>query len=134
VDNSTISSALIRWEEPTIEWVTSAWLDAKAGRSNSQKTRRAYADVLLLFRTALLSVQVDLDGDPIAISLVAQAWASKAWKDERTVKSGTYNQRLAILSSWYRYAMQKAPRRFMSNPISLVERKPTQEYASARSL
>ncbi len=134
MDNSTLSSALIRWEEPTIEGITSAWLDAKAGRTNSEKTRRAYADVLLLFRTALLSVQVDLDGDPIAVSLVAQAWAAKAWKDGRAVKSGTYNQRLAILSSWYRYAMQKAPRRFTMNPISLVERKPTQEYASARSL
>lgn len=134
MDDSTTSSALTRWEEPTIDMLTSAWLDAKGGRTNSVKTRRAYTDVLLAFRTALLSVQLDLDSDPIAISLVAQAWAAKAWKDGQAVKSGTYNQRLAILSSWYRYAMQKAPRRFATNPISLVGRKPTQEYASARAL
>lgn len=87
-----------------------------------------------VFRAALESVQLDLDSDPVAISLVAQGWAGKAWRDGRPVSNPTFDLRLSILSSWYRYAMQKAPRRFALNPITLVERKPVQAYAHAVAL
>ena len=79
-------------------------------------------------------MQLDLDSDPVAISLVAQGWAGAAWRDGRPVSSASYDLRLSIVSSWYRYAMKKAPKRFPTNPIALVERKPVQAYANAQAL
>jgi integrase len=126
--------AVIAWQEPDLDLLLAAWLDAKAGRTHSEKTRRAYADTLRVFRAALAGVQLDLDSDPLAISLLAQGWAGRAWRDGRPVSNATFDLRLAIVSSWYRYAMQRAPRRFPTNPITLVERKPVQAYASAVAL
>jgi len=48
--------ALVRWQEPDIDQLTTAWLDAKGGRTNSEKTRRAYGDTLKMFRVALWGV------------------------------------------------------------------------------
>jgi integrase len=126
--------ALTLWQEPDIDQLTTAWLQAKAGRTQSEKTERVYRDTLTRFRLALWSVQLDLDSDPVAISLVAQGWAAKAWRTGKGVKNTTFNLRLAIVSSWYRSAMKKAPKRFPTNPIVLVERKPVQAYASAQAL
>jgi integrase len=126
--------ALTPWQEPTTDQLTTAWLDAKGGRTNSEKTRRAYRDTLVMFRTALWSVQLELDSDPVAISLVAQGWAGTAWRNGRPVSSATFDLRLSIVSSWYRYAMKKAPKRFPTNPVALVERKPVQAYATAQAL
>jgi integrase len=125
---------LVRWQEPDIDQLTTAWLDAKGGRTNSEKTRRAYRDTLAVFRAALWSAQLDLDSDPVAISLVAQGWADTAWRTGRQVSSATFDLRLSIVSSWYRYAMKKALKRFPTNPITLVERKPVQAYANAQAL
>jgi integrase len=126
--------AITLWQEPDIDLLFAAWLDAKTGRTQSEKTKRAYNDTLRMFRLALWKVELALDSDPVAVSLVAQGWAGKAWRTGGEVKPSTFDLRLAIVSSWYRFAMKRAPRRFSLNPITLVERKPVQAYASAEAL
>src|SRR5439155_5213377 len=79
------------------------WLDAKFHRSKSERTRHAYEDTLRTFRSGLQQKDLDLDGDRAPVALVAQAFASFSVQG-REVKPATYNQRLAILSSFYVYA------------------------------
>jgi integrase/recombinase XerD len=71
-----------------------------------------------------------------ALGLLAQAWAASAQKEpqrQQGIKAATYNHRLTILSSFYRFARE---RRFlrMENPIEPIERRKVQDYASARPL
>ncbi len=115
-------------------WVT-AWLCAKMGRTNSQKTKRAYEDTMASFRVALERVQLDLMGSPPAIALVAQAWAAEPnTRSGRPVSNATHNQRLAIISGFYRYLIQQYPGAPLVNPIDRVRRRPVQEYARVRAL
>lgn len=107
--------------------VVAAWLAAKAGRSGSAKTKRAYADAADSFQAALQAVGQELDADAAAVALVAQAWAARG-----EPAPSTFNQRLAIISSLYGYAERR--RLLPGNPIRLVERRPVQSYAAAAPL
>lgn len=119
-----------------IDLAMSGWLDA---HKRSAKTRRAYQDTITQFHAALQHVQLDLDSEPEKIALAAQAFAAFSQRGEQ-VSRATFNQRLAILSSFYAYAMDRnlvlpldangRPR----NPISLVEREKVQAYAGAQVL
>lgn len=104
--------------------VITAWLAAKAGRSGSAKTKRAYTDAARSFRQTLQAVGQDLDADATAVALVAQAWAAQG-----EPAPSTFNQRLAIISSLYTYGERR--RLLPGNPIRLVERRPVQNYAGA---
>ncbi len=140
------------------------WLDAKRGRSGSQRTWRTYADTLYSFRAALKREGLDLDGPSTPVALVAQAWAgSKPLSRKRSgghsagnavnnlpspaVKAAnnvagsaparepaptTYNQRLASVSSFYKYARKQGI--LDANPIERVERRRVQAYAGSRAL
>lgn len=107
--------------------IVAAWLDAKHHRSGSEKTRRAYDDTLTSFRAALAAAGLTLDGPPPLVALAAQAWAGR---DEPA--PATFNQRLAILSSFYGYAGKH--RVLEQNPITTVERRTVQPYAGAEAL
>jgi site-specific recombinase XerD len=111
-----------------LDLAIAAWLDSKVKRSGSAKTERAYRDTLAAFRKALIAVGTDLDGDSRAIALAAQGWAGR--DDPRPA---TYNQRLAILSSFYTFARKRG---LLSgeNPISQIERARVQAYAGVRGL
>jgi hypothetical protein len=70
---------------------------------------------------------------PRAVALAAQGWAAQRAADSRgegEVSPATYNQRLAVLSSFYRYA-KKLGMLTGENPIDRVERRSVQAYASA---
>src|SRR5689334_13663326 len=108
------------------------WLATKAGRSGSVKTARAYRDALRSFRARLLDAGLDLlmftddskVNAPPAVALRAQAWAGEPGTGVhcgRDVTPATYNQKLAILSSFYRYAIQQGITG--ENPINRVERR-----------
>lgn len=114
--------------EPRIELAITAWLDSKRGRSGSVKTLRAYSDTLHAFRAALQAAGLDVDGDSRAVSLAAQGWAGR---DEPA--PATYNQRLAILSSFYDYAEKQLDLGW-GNPIRRVERRKVQAYADVQAL
>nr|MBF6615066.1 tyrosine-type recombinase/integrase [Chloroflexota bacterium] len=107
------------------------WLDAKRGRSGSERTWRTYADTLTAFRGAISHEGLDLDGPPTPVALVAQAWAGKN-EDDTTPAPTTYNQRLACVSSFYRYAHKQGI--LEHNPIERVERRRVQAYAGSKAM
>jgi integrase len=111
-----------------VDLALAGWLDAKSKRSGSIKTWRAYADAMRSFRGFVQGHGLDLDGDVAGLALAAQAWAGRG-----TPAPATYNQRLAILSSFYRYACTHGllPG---DNPIIRVERRLVQQYAGAHAL
>lgn len=130
----------------TVDIAIAAWLDTKAGHSGSKKTAQynpeterwegAYPDTLASFRAALHAHGLDLDSDGSAVSLVAQRWAAQRSPDaNRTgaISPATYNQRLAILASFYTLGCK---RRLLpcDNPIDLVERRQVQAYQKAVAL
>jgi site-specific recombinase XerD len=114
-----------------LEVVILGWLDAKRGRSGSQRTSRTYADTLAAFRGALGREGLDLDGPPTPVALLAQAWAGKN-EDDTTPAPTTYNQRLACVSSFYRYAHKQGI--LEHNPIERVERRRVQAYAGSKAM
>jgi integrase/recombinase XerC len=120
--------ALIADDADRLSGPIRAWLAAKAGRTGSLKTRRAYAATLASLRAALQAVGSDLDSDHRAVALVAQAWAAGG-----DPAPATFNQRLAIASSFYTF-VERRGLLATSNPIRLVDRRPVQAYAGAEAL
>lgn len=126
-----MSTALVTGSGNTLDYAIAAWLHAKATRTGSLKTKRAYTDTIQRFRWALQHVGLDLDSDPARVADAAQGWAAQPWDSRRKeVTANTVNQRLAILSSFYTFARKR--RLLSDNPISLIDRRPVQGYASAR--
>lgn len=133
-------SIIIAKNTQAIDNAITAWADA---HKQSVKTYRAYLDTVSLFRSWLQQVGIDLDGDVSQIALVAQAFAAHTTNPNKTAASNTtHNQRLAILNSFYSYALKRYLIMPMDNegrvrnPIEteMVKRKKVQQYASAHSL
>ena len=117
------------------------------------RTKEAYEQTITSFRHMTLIAGLDLDGFPparsgqpvtfdegeqalAALGLLAQAWASSAQKEKQRaqgISAATYNNRLTILSSFYRFARDRRLLR-MDNPIEQIERRKIQEYSSAQPL
>lgn len=115
-----------RVESRTLDLAVGAWLDAKYHKSGSVKTQHAYAATLALFRASLQHLGLDLDSDLAQVALMAAAFASFSVRGAE-VTPATYNQRLAILSSFYRHAK-------LDNPIARLERATVHAYAGAQPL
>jgi len=110
------------------EFAIAAWLAEKAELSQSKETQRAYGAIMGRFRQALHLVDLDLDAAADTIKPIAQAFAAAG-----RVKATTHNRRLAIISSFYTYAIEGgllAP----PNPIDKVKRRRVQPYRAARAL
>ena len=103
---------------PTLDDIIKAWLHAKATHTNSKKTERAYKENFSKFRALLQSAGYDLDADPGLIAMFAQGWASQATRKQQ-IAPATYNHRIAIISSFYIYAIKH--RVLKENPIKLVD-------------
>lgn len=119
-----------------VEGIIAGWLDEKAGRTQSKRTQAAYQDTLADFRRFLQGQRkpLDLDSTPSLLIGAAQAWAGHSKREGATVANTTYNLRLAILSSFYRYWQQVTTDRDIPNPIAHVKRRPVQDYEHARAL
>lgn len=117
-----------------LEMALAAWLDAKSKRSGSAKTLTAYREAITSFRATLRAAGLDLDADGRAVALLAQGWAGQPFGDDkdRLIEPATYNQRLAILSSFYRYAIKQGL--LEHNPITRVDRRSVEGYAHALPL
>lgn len=115
-----------------LDGMVQAWLHEKYKHSNSPKTERAYRDVIGRFRAALHAAETDLDGPPAMIALIAQSWANTPWSGAGDVSASTYNQRVAILSSFYRYAIKKQV--LHDNPLLQLDRRKVDRYAGAQPL
>lgn len=112
---------------PPLVVAIAAWLDSKKQRSNSPRTERAYRDTLLSFQRHLHAQGLDLDS-PADLTGYLQAWAGQG-----EIARATFNHRLAVVSSFYRFA---AKRRYLSvpNPAEGIERGKVQAYAKAQPL
>lgn len=122
------------------------WLKSKKDASSSKRTEEIYRGYIFTFREVLQNTGYDLDGLPVdrditnedldirlgMLSLAAQGWASTSKQDDG-VEGTTYNQRISILSSFYRFARKRQLLR-MDNPIDLLDRRKVQEYAHAQPL
>jgi len=112
-----------------------AWLDSKQGRSGSTRTAESYAATLAEARAALHTVGLDLDSDPRAVALVLQAWGKRSRVEGRTLKPATVAQRLAVVSSFYAFAVKRGlVADLTTNPADLVERPQVESYAEAQAL
>lgn len=118
----------------TINSAIKEWLAQKTTRTGSQKTRLAYQDTMQQFRHTLATGGLDLLSNPIDIARVAAIWANRRASTSRRAESdvspSTYNQRLAILSSWYTF-VQETYHLDIANPIKEVKKRPVQAYAAA---
>src|SRR5579863_5901451 len=93
-------------EKLTVDQAMIAWLDEKFGRSESYKTKHAYEITLHSFRTSLQGAGLDLESEPALIAPLAHGWAGYSAREGHSVTPSTFNQRLAIVSSFYEYAIR----------------------------
>lgn len=119
-----------------VDVAISGWLHVKFQRSKSRKTQTAYETTIFQFRAFLRDQGLDLDhlskDERRKVALSAQAFASMTGTGDRHVAQSTYNQRLAIISSFYKYAVRNELLEY--NPIAQVERAKVQAYAKASAL
>ncbi len=117
----------------TIEQCITAWLDEKYSSSQSAKTRAAYHETLHAFRAMLQTRELDLGAASSAIFPLAQGWAGQSSSPRRAgVSAATFNQRLAILSSFYEYAIRADV--LERNPIYRVKRRKLGAKDAARPM
>jgi integrase len=116
----------------TLDQLIAIWLAEKTRRTRSGATARAYRTALSTFRALLQAASLDLDSDPVLLATLAQGWADLRDRGDGPIASATYNQRLAILSSFYQTAIKKGY--LTANPITRVERRPVDDYAEAKAL
>src|SRR5262249_36555083 len=127
----------------TIDSAVKEWLAQKETRTGPHKTRQAHEETMQRFRPVLSQGRLDLLSSPIDIARVAALWANtrapvRLKKDgtpntrypQGDVSPSTYNQRLAILSSWYTF-VQEVYQLDIPNPIESVKKRPVQAYAAA---
>jgi integrase/recombinase XerC len=112
--------------------LVAAWLHQKFQRSKSHKTERAYTDGVKDFRATLQASGYDLDSDATVVGFAAQAWSARPHPRRGDPAPTTIRQRLAILSSFYTYAVSK--KQLPTNPITTVERPPVHAYAGVKAL
>jgi integrase/recombinase XerC len=120
---------------PSIDTLIAGWLHQARGRTGSARTCGVYADTLAAYRQALASAGLNVDGEPRACALVLQAYAAArvAGRAEQGEVSGaTFNQRVAIVSSFYSYAQRYGA--LTTNPATLVQRRKVQAYARAEAI
>lgn len=127
----------------SLELAIAQWLDAKHKRSQSARTRGAYAETLQAFRAALQSQGFDLDSvqsqaDRQAMQVtrdkvkqLAQLFAGFS-KRGGQVKQATINHRLAVLSSFYAFCIKQEWLDY--NPIEHLERSKVEAYTDVKAL
>ena len=129
-----MSTDLIPSEGAGLAYLIPAWLDASAGRTGSRETAHKYAATMRDFCHELQRAGLALESEPAHVATVAQAFAGRRQQDgSRDVAAATYNQRLAILSSFYRFARLRGVD-MSTNPMERVQRRPVQPYAGAHAL
>src|SRR5262245_49711027 len=96
-------------KEDDIARAVEQWLLDKYILTQSKSTVTAYRDSLLSLRTHLQERGLDLDSQASEISAAIQPWASlrlPGSKRRGSVAPSTYNQRIAAVSSFYRWYIE----------------------------
>ncbi len=122
----------------TIDNAVKEWLEQKRTRTGSERTVQAYRDTMQAFRAVLARGELDMLSSPIDVARVAGIWANSRNPDtsrrpDEDVTPSTYNQRLAILSSFYTF-LRDVYKLDIPNPIESVKKRPVQAYAAAQPL
>lgn len=100
--------------------IVDLWLETKHGHTGSERTKQIYSTTLASFRGYLENyTDCALDGDPHDIAEHAQRWAAYSVTGKE-LSTSTRNQRFAILSSFYQFAMKQDA--YDENPIWFAER------------
>jgi len=117
----------------TIDNAVAEWL-AQKETIGSKRTRAEYEETIRRFRATLAQGGLDLLGNPIDIARIAALWANMRASNSRRlgqdVSPAMYNQRLAILSSFYTF-VQETYKLDIPNPIKDVKKRKVQAYAAA---
>lgn len=115
----------------TLDSAIAECVATKRNRTGSHKT-----EPLLAFRSFLQGGNLDLLSSPVDVARIAGLWANLRAPGARypgDVSPSTFNQRLAILSSFYSF-LKDTYQLEIVNPITLIKKRPVQSYASATSL
>lgn len=128
-ENTTLTSENVS----RLDLLIAAWLHAKYHKSKSQRTLKTYQQTITEFRVYLMERDLELDSPPNLVALAAQAYAASSVIQGKEVSANTLNQRLAILSSFYQFALKhREGHTIIENPIARVERgTPTDSPARA---
>ncbi len=127
-DQSEVASqALFNSLETPLDQAIILWLERKTHRSCSASTRRTYSSIMSSFRTALHIAHLDFDSDPQRVAEIACLWATRRQvlhtdQSEERASFSTFNQRLSLISSFYKFALQQGVLTGI-NPIDLIERR-----------
>lgn len=116
----------------SLEQCIDKWVDTKHDHSKSAETKSAYSDTLTSFRAVLQSQGLDLDADRAVIAPRADAWAGTSLRANHAIAPATYNQRIAIVSSFYKFAIKHEVLPF--NPMERIERRIVGKRDIARPL
>jgi site-specific recombinase XerD len=122
-------------------WIM-GWLHEKGTKTNSKKTVKAYRDTIDKFRLMLKQANLDLDSISSdeygagltmrqALRLKAQEFSSYSERGVQ-VKPATVEQRLAVLSSFYEYAVRQEY--LLLNPIKMIDRPKVPDYQTSKAL
>ena len=109
------------------------WLLEKYQQTRSARTRETYDSILKQYRAALQQQGLDLDRQDCLAQLVSTARLFAAFSARgKEVAVATSNLRLAVLSSFYEFAIRND---LMSvNPIDKVRRGKTRRYQGAHAI
>ena len=130
MDDTQVLTPIV--ESNHIDLAIADWLDA---HSRSPKTLKAYADTVNQYRGELRRIGHDLDSDIRTLAMVAQRFSGQSRNpDKEQASKNTRNLRLAILSSFYEYALARyllAPmddQGHIANPLKIVSREKIEPY------
>ncbi len=143
--NTSVQTYQFTLDSAILEWLK----QKEATNSGSQKTYKAYEETMFAFRGFLNAKGYDLLDNPIDITRIATHWAnmrlparlkkdgtpSTRFDPSSPVSNSTYNQRLAILSSFYTFLNDTyKPNPPIENPIASVKKKKVDVYAEVQPL
>lgn len=129
--DSRVELALAGWLQAHGKTIIEA--EAEGRQIKHTRTSKAYEETMRLYRATLAQIGLDVDSDVTQVTMIAQQFAAFSARRGRAANT-TINQRLAILSSFYEYALARKLLRIEVNPIRLIKREKVQQYAGAQPL
>lgn len=134
--NQLISTPGTTQQDDRIALTIEEWLLDKYALTQSKCTETTYHDIVTSLRTYLQKRSLDLDSSANEIVSDIQLWANlraSGSKRQGSVAPSTYNQRIAAVSSFYRWVIEKGIYND-SNPTIQLARATVQKYAHAHVL
>lgn len=127
---------LLSPQEDLIAESIEQWLLDKYALTQSTCTETTYRDIVVSLRAYLKEKGLDLDSAAQELASVIELWASlRTSKSKRqgNVAPSTYNQRIAAISSFYRWMIERNIYTDR-NPAEQLSRASVEKYAHARTL